>query len=146
MDRYWDSPRTNELRAALGAYEEARQAWKGVCEAIAREAERRGEGSVSVPSNEGELFTMARTQLDADYLEDVPRSVVTEALFTPAARLYLLAFDNLSVALEGVREQLEKISGQEASEPTDSPRGARKAPLPGAEVVELMPLEEEDRP
>ncbi len=114
---YEDSPPTTELRLALDAYEDARSAWRATVEDVGQQLEAMGRGrSETIPSNERQLYRLARKLVDTSYLKDASEAGGFGEL-TQIARRYLTEFSRLDVALENLRENLENIS--EEAEPEE---------------------------
>ena len=94
---------------ALNAYVAALSTWRGWVDTLNREREAQGLGGVDI-GDERQLYRVAQGIVGASYLGDIQEEDTDE--FPRAARHYLLAFDRLLDALEGLTQRLKDVSGE----------------------------------
>jgi len=105
VSEYEGEPPIGEVEAALGAYREAREAWRRL---VAQIQDTHNFGVQADPSDERQLYQVAQrlvAQLGNEV--DLPDPTATIAQI---ARGYLHAVEALSEYLRDMREHLEKVS------------------------------------
>ena len=103
---------TEELKRTLEVYVYALSEWRNAVDAISRNLEARGLSRIPVElGDERGLYRYAQHFVNGTYLGELPTWEGSDEILR-IARSYLLSFEPLYAALEGLTQHLDEVSGE----------------------------------